>query len=217
MTREERIKQLRYRIALGLTTGILLGSSVAVIGSTYCTLKAMDEIMAEPVPEETRYIWLTDETSSAVQEIAPVQPVTYDTLVQGEHISIVKKVADQYNFCPELIMAIIEMESGGDPNAVSTSGCIGLMQIKPKFAKERMEKLEVADLYDPYSNILVGVDILSELAEKYDDLPTVLMAYNRGEYSGAVEQAESGECSNYAKKIMARAEELEEQAGKKAY
>lgn len=214
MKREERIKQLRWRIAGAMVVGTLLGSSAVVIGSTYRTLRAIDQIMAEPVPEETRYIRIIDEEVPAVKEIAPVQ---YDTLVPDEYIPYVLQIGQQYNISPELILAMIEVESGGEPDAISSSGCIGLMQVKEKFATERMERLGVTDLYDPYSNILVGVDILSELAKRHYDVPLVLMAYNEGEYSGVIEQAESGEYSNYAKKIMARAEELEEQAGKKAY
>lgn len=209
MKKEERIKQLRYRIAGTVMIGTLLGSSVAVIGSTYQTLKTIDEIMAEPIPEETRHIRIIDEEITTVKEIAPVQ---YDTMIPDEYIPYVLEIGQQYNISPELILAMIEAESGGNPDAVSESGCIGLMQIKQQFATERMDRLGVTDLYDPYSNILVGVDILSELAEKYHDLPAVLMAYNKGEYSGAIEQAESGEYSAYAKKIMARAEELESQA-----
>lgn len=214
MKREERVKQLRWRIAGAMVVGTLLGSSAVVIGSTYRTLRTIDQIMAEPVPEGTRYIRIIDEEVPAVQEIAPVQ---FDTMVPDEYIPYVREISDQYGICPELILSIIEAESSGQSDAVSSVGCIGLMQIQPKFAQERMDKLGVADLYDPYSNILVGVDILAELADKYDDLPTVLMCYNEGEYSGVIEQAESGEYSNYAKKIMARAEELEEKVGKKAY
>lgn len=211
MKREERVKQLRWRIAGAMVVGTLLGSSAVVIGSTYRTLRTIDQIMAEPVPEGTRYIRIIDEEVPAVQEIAPVQ---FDTMVPDEYIPYVREISDQYGICPELILSIIEAESSGQSDAVSSVGCIGLMQIQPKFAQERMDKLGVADLYDPYSNILVGVDILAELADKYDDLPTVLMCYNKGEYSGAVERAEAGEYSSYAEKVMQRAAELEKQAEK---
>lgn len=211
MKREERIKQLRWRIAGAMVVGTLLGTSAVVIGSTYRTLRAIDQIMSEPVPEEARYIRIIDEEIPAVKEIAPVQ---YDTMIPDEYIPYVLEIGQRYNICPELIMAVIETESGGNPDAVSESGCIGLMQIKPQFARGRMDKLGATDLYDPYSNILVGVDILVELADKYDDLPTVLMCYNKGEYSGAVERAEAGEYSGYATKIMQRTEELEKQAEK---
>lgn len=210
MTREERISQIRCRIAAGIAVAGILVSSSTVIGCTYKTIKEVDKLLSVPV-EDTR-IYIIDELPTP--EFAPVQ---YNTLVPDEYIPYILNIGQQYNISPELILAIIESESAGDPDAVSSSGCVGLMQIKPKFAVERMERLGVTDLYDPYSNILVGVDIISEFAKKYYDVPVVLMAYNEGEYSGAVEQATRGEYSAYATKIMSRTEELEEQAGKKAY
>ena len=202
MTRKERIEQLRFRIAMGVTVAAVLAGSTAVIASTYRTIQEVDKVLAEPIKSEFE------------EEIAPVQ---YNTLVQEAYIPYVLEIGQQYQVSPELILAIIETESGGNPDAVSSSGCIGLMQIKPSFAIERMERLGVWNLYDPYENILIGVDTLEELFRKYKDLPAVLMAYNEGEYSGAIEKADSGRYSWYATKIMQRAEELEKEAGKQEY
>lgn len=199
MKREERIRQLKCRIAMGISITTLLASSTAVIGSTYRTIQEVDKVLAEPMEREFE------------EEIAPEQ---YNTLVPEAYIPYVLEIGQQYQVSPEVILAVIEAESSGAWEAVSSSECIGLMQIKPSFASERMKKLGVSNLFDPYSNILVGVDILAELFEKYHDLPVVLMAYNEGEYSGAVEEADRGRYSEYALKVMQRAEELEEEAGK---
>ena len=67
----------------------------------------------------------------------------------------------------------------------------------------------MTDLKDAYSNILVGCDIVAELYEKHEDTYAVLMAYNEGEDGGAIKRAKEGRYSEYAKKIVARAEELE--------
>lgn len=127
-----------------------------------------------------------------------------------KYVEYAKEIGEQYNIAPELIIAIIEAESSGRWNIVSEHNAVGLMQIIPEYHTERMERLGVTNIYDPYSNILVGVDYLSELAKKYDDLPTVLMCYNEGEYGTAIERAENGEWSDYAKKIMRRSEILQE-------
>lgn len=117
-------------------------------------------------------------------------------------------IAEEYEIDPFLVVAMIEAESSGRRKVVSKAGCIGLMQINPKWHKDRMERLEVTDLKDAYSNILVGCDYLAELFRKHEDVYTVLMCYNQGEYGGAVEQAERGDYSNYARKIVNRAKEL---------
>ena len=123
-----------------------------------------------------------------------------------------EEIGAKYNICPELLEAIIEQESSGNPNAVGVYGDIGLMQVIPKWHRDRMQRLGVTDLYDPYSNILVGTDYLMELAEEYEDLATVLMIYNGS--SNAVSRCEAGNYTEYAKSIMERSAELERLHGK---
>ena len=132
------------------------------------------------------------------------------TYINAEYVEYVYEICEEYCICPELVLAMIETESGGRAGVISKSGAVGLMQIVPKWHTDRMERLGVTNIYDPYSNILVGVDYISELASKYNEVPVVLMCYNEGEYGTAIERAERGEFSEYAKKIMARAEKLEE-------
>lgn len=132
-----------------------------------------------------------------------------DTYISKEYVGYVYDICLEYNVCPELIIAMIEAESSGDRYCTSPSGAQGLMQIIPKWHMERVYSLGVTDLYDPYSNILVGVSLIADYAEKYQDLPLVLMVYNEGAYHGAVERAESEQYSEYAKKIMQRSSELQ--------
>ena len=134
---------------------------------------------------------------------------TRETYIADEYVQYATEIGEQYNIAPELIVAMIERESSGKWNVISDNGSIGLMQINPKYHTERMEKLGVTDIFNPYNNILVGVDYLSELANKYEDLPTVLMCYNMGEYGNAIEKAGRFEWSDYAKDIMQRNEILQ--------
>ena len=135
-------------------------------------------------------------------EVAPVQPD-----IRGMYGTYIDDVADQYHICPELLEAMIERESNGQADAVSTGGDIGLMQVNPKWHRNRMDKLYVTDLTDPYSNMVVAADYLLELFEQYGDLPMVLMVYNGS--SDAQERWESGNYTEYAVSIMERTEELE--------
>ena len=136
---------------------------------------------------------------------------TADTWICDKHLGYIEEVSAEYGICPELIIAIVEHESSGNA-AAANGGCKGLMQINEKYHKDRMKRLGVTDLYDPYSNILVGCDYLMELAEEYEDLPMVLMVYNGS--SDAETRWENGNYTEYAKSIMKRAEELERIHGK---
>ena len=115
-------------------------------------------------------------------------------------------VCEQKDICPELVQAIIETESNWDPEA-RNGDCVGLMQISEYWHQDRMERLGVTDLTDPYDNILVGVDYLAELFRRYEDPAMVLMLYNGD--SRAWKFWETGEMSEYAARILDRAAELE--------
>lgn len=135
-----------------------------------------------------------------------------DTYISDEIQEYCIEIAKQYGVCPELLMAMIETESSGKPDATNGS-CKGLMQISEKWHKDRMERLGVTDIYDSYGNILVGTDYLMELAERYGDIGAVLMYYNGDSNAGKFLDG-TAEMSGYAKKILARAEELERLHGK---
>lgn len=123
-------------------------------------------------------------------------------------------LCDKWGICPEFVEAIIEKESGWDKDA-ENGNCVGLMQVNPRYHSERMARLGVTDLKDPYDNILVGVDYLRELFQEYEDPALVLMIYNAGDSdkygSGAWE---TGKVSDYAKWVLKRSAELEREHGK---
>lgn len=124
-----------------------------------------------------------------------------------EYIYYCEEAGQAYSICPELLQAVIEAESGGDPDAVGGAGEIGLMQVDPGYHQGRALHLSVYNLFDPEGNILVGADYLAELFQEYGDVGTVLMAYNGTE--NAAERGSCGEYTEYAEKIMERAAELE--------
>ncbi len=87
---------------------------------------------------------------------------------------------------PDLVMAVIEVESAGYHLAESHVGALGLMQLLPSTGKEQAEDLGVEwkgpdTLFDPIVNVRLGTAYLRELADKYDgDVNTALAAYNWG-------------------------------------
>jgi soluble lytic murein transglycosylase-like protein len=86
---------------------------------------------------------------------------------------------------PELVAAVIHVESSGNRFAVSTVGAMGLMQLRPTTAESVAVRAGVAwngpeTLFDPVSNVRLGVKYLAELVDRFGDLPTALTAYNWG-------------------------------------
>lgn len=134
-----------------------------------------------------------------------------DTYIAEEYQAYCEEIGEMYCVCPELLMAMIETESSGNPDATNGT-CKGLMQVSEKWHKYRMEKLGVVNICDPYGNILVSTDYLMELAEKYEDIGIVLDVYNGN--SKAMQNAENGVLSEYAAKILHRTEMLERIHGK---
>lgn len=101
--------------------------------------------------------------------------------IKGVIDSKIKYYSKKYNVDPNLVRAIIKIESDFNPEAVSKKGALGLMQLMPSTAKI----LGVKDPLDIEQNIRGGVNYLSRLIRRWpDDLKKVLAAYNAGE--GAV-------------------------------
>lgn len=130
--------------------------------------------------------------------------------VPDEIVDITEEIGQKYGCCPELLQSLIFYESTFQPDVGSSHK--GLMQVSEKWHKDRMERLGVTDLYDPYQNILVGTDYLMELASEYESITYVLDLYHGD--SNAEYNEENGVVSYYAWKILRLSEELEKQHGK---
>ncbi len=91
--------------------------------------------------------------------------------------------AAKYGVDPKIVSAVMQVESGGDPNAVSRAGAQGLMQLMPSTARAA----GVNDPFDPAQSIDGGTrEIASLLSEFGGDLDLALAGYNAG--SGAVKR-----------------------------
>ena len=113
---------------------------------------------------------------------------------------VIQRSANRHQVDPDLVRAIVRVESNYNPYAVSSRGAQGLMQLIPATAR----RFGVRDAFDPSANLEGGIRYLKHLMELYDgDLELVLAAYNAGEnavsrYNGVPPFRET---RNYLRKI----------------
>jgi hypothetical protein len=94
----------------------------------------------------------------------------------ADYTSLFQQAGQQYNVNPQLLAAVAQTESGGNPNAVSPAGAVGLMQMMPATA----QALGVKDPTDPTQAIPAAARLLSQNLDRYGNVPDALRAYNGG-------------------------------------
>ncbi|MBR2861215.1 MAG: lytic transglycosylase domain-containing protein [Clostridia bacterium] len=134
----------------------------------------------------------------------------------------VEKYSAEYSLDKYLVYAIINTESGFDPEAESHAGAIGLMQLMPDTASWLNEKYSLGydeiNLKDPDQNVRMGCCYLAYLSNRFSSPELVFAAYNGGpnnvakwlnnpEYSSdgkTLKRIPYEETSNYVKKVSVR-------------
>jgi len=97
----------------------------------------------------------------------------------------VVREARRHDLDPALVLAVIQVESGGYYHAISHVGAMGLMQLLPATAKEMADSLGLEwhgpeSLFDPVMNVQLGTAYIKHLADRFGDVSTALAAYNWG-------------------------------------
>ena len=142
---------------------------------------------------------------TATKETTTEKVIYYDIPLSKELQDYTRKICEEYGNVDEtLVYALIKQESNFRVEALGDNGkSKGLMQIQEIWHKERMKKLGVDSLMTAKGNIRVGIDILSEKIDKYDDLGKALTAYNAGDGGAYKYYFSKGIYANdYAKKII---------------
>ncbi len=97
---------------------------------------------------------------------------SYDTAVTA--------AAHRFDLPQDWIKVVIKAESGGDANAVSNKGALGLMQLMPDTWAEMRDRYGIrGDVLDPVANIMAGSAYLAEMRNRFG-YPGVFAAYNAG-------------------------------------
>lgn len=145
--------------------------------------------------------WIAEALGLSRPEPLPFQGRKFGKYTEAELWSVVQSASSRYHVAPDLIWAMIHVESRFNHQAHSHAGAMGLMQLMPHTAKE----LRVNDPYDAYQNIHGGTKYMSGLLERFNGKKEMaLAAYNAG--PGAVDKHNGippyRETRDYVSKVM---------------
>lgn len=116
-----------------------------------------------------------------------VVPVVSDQIYPIHYREAIARVAEKYDLDPYLVAAVVKTESSYDPQAVSSAGAVGLMQLMPETAQwvtglDSWQGVSDPELTDPGDNLELGACYLHYLAETFGDgTRLALAAYNAGQ------------------------------------
>jgi len=152
--------------------------------STFLSIAAKADQIVVLVDDQGHKIYVnTGETSTRVDWMTrsfQPNPAAASGFATADIDKLVDQTASRYKVDPDLVRAVIRVESGYDPKAVSNKGAVGLMQLIPATA----QRFGVANPFDPKQNIEGGVNYLKYLLDMFGgDLNLSLAAYNAGEHT----------------------------------
>lgn len=141
-------------------------SAIVAVGYANSAIVCRDGISSGNIAEATT-VAVTKETLHIYYDV-PLERGLQDYIVE---------LCKANNISPELVYAIICVESGYCETAVNAcENCFGLMQIN----ECNFEAYQLDNPMDVYENVRVGIAMLSELLSEYGDVNKALMAYNCG-------------------------------------
>ena len=114
--------------------------------------------------------------ASPVNKLPEIVTLQEEGLVLDPYAELLDRYSVYYGLDPNLVRAVIQAESGGNPRALSPKGAAGLMQLMPDTANQMGAK----DRFDPEQNIASGTRYLRTLLDRFHSVELALWAYNAG-------------------------------------
>lgn len=171
---------------------------------------ALEYEVSKSMIQEIKTVKATVAEIATTTEEEPESVAVYPVPLDEELQVFIVNLCEEHHIDSAIVFAMIDHESDFDADATGDGGnSLGLMQIQPKWHKDRMQKLDCTDLLDPFQNVTVGIDYLAECLDKGKGVEWALMAYNGGA-SYANKMAKKGIISDYATEVLANSETLKE-------
>ena len=177
-------------------------SANTTVPDTY-EVQATEYSTVVPSDENTDEVTTTQTHATINEQDTEVKThLYYDIPLDEDLQDYILEVCHDYGVNHLIVLGIIEKESTFGPNVIGDDGeAFGLMQVQPKWHQERMDRLGVTDISDPYQNILVGVDYFAEMLSYDRGIAWALMAYNGGA-TYANELTDEGAISSYVTDVF---------------
>ena len=196
----------KYRIRKGSLAWFVVENKTAldVFGTVLTIIIAFSAVSAFANSESGQVI----EEPKKVAEIAKESFTGYNVPLDIELQKYIEEQSTEKGIEPELVMAVIGVESNYNSEAIGDNGrSYGLMQVQTEWHQARIERLKSPDMLNPYDNVTVGIDILAEKISKDKGIEWALMAYNGGN-SHADMMQQTGQLSEYAETVIKLWQEL---------
>ena len=125
-------------------------------------------------------VYIEQESPDFTTEVEEIKSTSLNKSKLKHLLIYIHGLSHEYHVPFDLVKSVIHTESSWNHKAVSSSGAVGLMQVKPSTAMSEFKTPE-QDLYDPYVNVTVGIMYLSELYHNSgDDWHYALTSYSHG-------------------------------------
>lgn len=180
---------------------------------TFCTIShSSEQVNAVMAKTYAKQIYIIDDVIMEIEGVFEPIKLEYDVPLSDDIKAFVAVTCMDYGVEESLVYAIMHKESSYRPSIISETNDYGLMQINISNHKRLSNLLGIKDFLDPKDNALAGIYMLGELMQKYDDVNSVLMAYNGGE-GYANKMLKNGTVSTtYSKMVLQKQEEIKSNA-----
>lgn len=175
---------------VGVVAGVMLLAGLAGTWGPRAMAAADDGLAYTGTAIRSQYQFLRQslDTSEGELEITRMELERLERILEfstryqvaADLSEVIYETALQQGIDPELAFRLVELESRFHVRAQSRAGAIGLAQVQLATAKFYDPGITMDGLYDPATNVRIGLRFLRDLLNEYDDVELALLAYNWG-------------------------------------